>query len=275
MVDQPDLPLGDLVPEDAPGMDTIKSKGYKNVGEVVKAYGELNKQFQESIRTPTANSTADEWNTFFKKIGAPETPDGYVVPKSDAPTEEILKSLRDVAHSYGITKKQWDALGEKTTSLMKSRTDEAESRITSLTTEWVKKAKANYGSDFEDRKAQAERAYAKIIEDNPDLGQVLDATKLKQHPAILDMMMKIGGAVSDDKTPSGASGGAPGPGGMEEAQELKAQIHEIYMGDEINSSHPRYQLTLQKIEKMTRRLIEMGYKEGATDPKLNPRRGYF
>lgn len=98
--------------------EAAEAHKYKSVGELAKAYVHLNKAF--SKRQPTENMVElpqegmeqEKIDAFYNKLGRPEKPEGYTVPKVEGLSEELVSEFSSVAHKLGLTDKQFQSLVE-------------------------------------------------------------------------------------------------------------------------------------------------------------------
>lgn len=263
-MDQPSIQ--DVVPEGSPGMDTVLNKGYKTPGDVVKAYSELLKLHNSGFRAPKEGASSETWRDFYTQIGAPESAEGYEIPEGAGAAESILSGLREAAHGVGLTNKQWAELSAKAVELQNGNAADFDEKLSAAQKEWQAKAEEQYGADFSKKIGKAQKVYEELVKDAPEIDALLSETKLKNHPALVQLMMKVSDSVSDASTPSRSAGGPPAE--IKGALEIAARIKELAMGPEFsNPHHPRKALAMQEYQQLQQQLAELGY-QGATDPRL-------
>lgn len=76
-----------------------KADRFKSIGEVWKAYGELEGKLGKAVFVPGENATDEEKAAYRKSIGVPESPEGY---KIKGLPESTAKEFAAFAHSKGI-----------------------------------------------------------------------------------------------------------------------------------------------------------------------------
>lgn len=71
--------------------------GIEDLGKLYGAYKELKGReasFKDSVRIPTKDSTADEIGAFYKRLGRPDTEDGYVLGDYDNTPDSVADSKK-------------------------------------------------------------------------------------------------------------------------------------------------------------------------------------
>lgn len=85
----------------------------KDVESLAKSYTELEKFRGNSISLPKDENDAEGWAKIHRKLGVPESVEGYTVKERDFHgqkiSKETMKDYIDAAHKAGMTQKQLDA----------------------------------------------------------------------------------------------------------------------------------------------------------------------
>lgn len=85
---------------------------YKTVGELAKAHVELGESADELVRVPGEKATPEERAAFWRRLGQPESVQGYDMPEIQWPAElaavgpKFLESIRVAAYKSNLTKEQ-------------------------------------------------------------------------------------------------------------------------------------------------------------------------
>ncbi len=94
----------------------LEAKGWKEPGDALKAYGELEKKLGDPdslLRIPGDNASAEELAAFHKRLGVPDTPDGYQFTKPDDVEDyddNIAAWLRATGHRLSLPAKALSGL---------------------------------------------------------------------------------------------------------------------------------------------------------------------
>ena len=190
----------DHLPEDL--RDNEKLSNFKDVGSLINSYLYLQKMVGARDKIPTEESSEEEVNSFYNKLGRPETPDSYDIKVPDqggmaVPYDEKLYSeFLTTAHKSGLTNKQaQDAIDfyakmneeadiNSTASMQQSKVN-AE---TALKKEWGTK-------DYDKNLAISRRAFNRFADD--DLKKFVEETGVSNNVAMVRFLHKIGKSFSD------------------------------------------------------------------------------
>lgn len=157
---------------------------------------------QDKIPVPNQNSTEDQWNEVYSKLGRPESPDKYKLDfKSEvAPIDEgAVKSFAEVAHKTGLNEKQAQAILDfykqnSEQSLQQSKIDTETAQANA-----EQQLRQEWGGNFD---ANIKRA-ASIAKQNmkPEMldMQLKDGTRLGDHPDFIKGFANIANLLSEDK----------------------------------------------------------------------------
>lgn len=192
----------------------IANKGFKQPGEVLKAYRELEKTFgapkERLLIKPEKEDDAAAMGEFYNKLGRPGSPNDYEL---DLPKEGADKDFTDWAktafHKHGLTKKQASELAKDYMGFNANRNDQQVKANGERLENEDKALKKEWGAAYEQNKNIAQRAInvfgidqAKLEKLEGSLGSA-ETAKLFQ---------KIGERLGEDKFVS--SGGRQGVGAM-------------------------------------------------------------
>ena len=95
--------------DDLRGNDTLGK--FEDVGALGKSYLELQKMVGSRIKVPTEESSDEEINDFYTKVGRPDAPEKYSVdlPEDSGYDQELIGQFYDVAYKNGLSNKQAQA----------------------------------------------------------------------------------------------------------------------------------------------------------------------
>jgi hypothetical protein len=256
--------LNENLPIDMDGRDSLISK-FDSVEDLAKSYHNLSKKMGETTRVPQGDAGSEEWSGFYQSLGAPSEEDGYRIPENTS--EEFsgtLKNMRKSALDRGLTTEQWNEMVSPLANLERERTESADKLQQETVDSWKKTARERYGPDFDSKSALAERAYNNIVQKNPELNKVFTATGMGHHPEIMDFMVRMGENMSDEATPSGASGSNFEP----DYAALAARGRKIAkIGAIKNPRNPDYEEHYPEFMEIQETLMKAGF-SGITDEKL-------
>lgn len=141
---------------------------YKDLNGLVKSHIELNKMLGDRVKLPSENSTPEEINKFYAKLGRPEAVDKYEfknpeqLPEGFNIDEAGVKEFKELAFKLNLTQKQADELRgyyvnksieqHKSTYVSKEKLEE----------EFITKGKEKFGDKYDNVISNA----AKVMKEN-------------------------------------------------------------------------------------------------------------
>jgi hypothetical protein len=106
--------------EDLRGEQSLKD--FKDVNGLAKSYVNVNKMLGSRIAIPGENSTPEELNGFYAKLGRPESHDKYSVDPEDK--SELTNKFKETAFKAGLSDKQakeiYSMLSEEAKNIQKA-----------------------------------------------------------------------------------------------------------------------------------------------------------
>lgn len=125
----------------------VQSKGWKDPSDILNSYRNLEKFAGGSknlVELPGVDADADAMNTFYNKLGRPESADKYGFQAPEGADSELVGWFRENAHKAGLTDSQaanlfdaWNTMsGERLQAMEAQQREQQESDIASLKKEW-------------------------------------------------------------------------------------------------------------------------------------------
>lgn len=202
---------------------------------------------QDKVAVPNENSTDDQWNEVYGKLGRPESADKYKleVKSETAPLDEgAIKQFAENAHQLGLNNKQAQGILEFYKNSMEGSVQQA--RIDTETAQANAEAelRKEWGRSYEDNIKKA-GAVAKANMNAEILNMELkDGTRLGDHPAVIKGFANIANILSEDKLVSTDSES------VDQGTDYNAEISKIVNdrdGPYWNKSHPDHDKVVQQV----------------------------
>ncbi len=130
------------------------------------SYLELESSLGTRVKMPDDKTTPEETSAFYRKLGAPETADGYTKPElAEGKTydEEFLSQMSTAAVSEGITNKQFGKLIEKYLGI---ETAKAEEKIANQNREHdatVQQLQQEWAGQYDKNLKMSQRAWRELV----------------------------------------------------------------------------------------------------------------
>jgi hypothetical protein len=202
---------------------------------------------QDKVAVPNKNSTEDQWNEVYSKLGRPDTPDKYAFDvKSEAVQidEGSIKSFAEQSHKLGLNNAQAQGILEFYKNNMESTMHQATIDTETAQAQSEAQLRQEWGKDFDGQVSRAS-ALAKANM-NPEIldMKMQDGTRIGDHPEIIKGFAKIAGMLSEDKLISTESEG------MNNIQNLQSEIAAITNntdGPYWNNKHPDHEKMVQQV----------------------------
>ena len=202
---------------------------------------------QDKVAVPNNNSTDDQWNEVYDKLGRPESPDKYQLDiKSEAvPLDEgAIKSFAENAHQLGLNNKQAQGILEFYKNSMEGSLQQNQVDMETAQANAEQELRKEWGRAYEDNIKKA-GAVAKANMDANILDmQLKDGTRLGDHPAVIKGFANIANLMSEDKLVSTESEN------VSQGIDYDAEISKIVNdrdGPYWNKAHPDHDKIVQKV----------------------------
>ena len=198
---QPTSSWKDSISEDFRNDPSIEK--FTEIDALAKSYINATKMIgQDKLVIPNNNSTDDQWNEVYSKLGRPESADKYEL---DAKSETVpmdegaIKSFAEQSHKLGLNNKQAQGILEFYKNNMEGTAQQSKIDTETAQVQSEQQLRQEWGRDFEGKVKQA-GALAKANIDPEVLDMTLsNGTRLGDHPEIIKGFAKIAGMMSEDK----------------------------------------------------------------------------
>jgi len=140
-----------------------------------------------------------------KKPGAPEKYADFKVPEGVTVNPETLKTFQEKAKALNLTQEQAQEFVDLQSALVTRTRQEAVDTFNKLRGEWKSESEKLM-------KAQPEKSIGLVAQARdkfatPELIKILDESGLGDHPEMVRLFIKLGGAIADDTVVDGGKGG--------------------------------------------------------------------
>ena len=157
---------------------------------------------QDKVVIPTNNSTEDQWNEVYDKLGRPESAEKYSLDaksKVVSLDENAVKQFAETSHKLGLNNKQAQGLLEFYKQNMEGTAQQAKVDTETAQAQAEQELRSEWGREFDSKVKQASSlAKANIKPEILDM-TLSNGTRLGDHPEIIKGFAKIAGMMSEDK----------------------------------------------------------------------------
>lgn len=234
-----------------------------DVQELAKSYLGAREKLTSTRRVPDQAAPQEEWSKFYDTLGRPEAPDRYEMPDAPESLKPTLEKLRQVAWEKGLTQDQFKALASQAGAV----TVDANSRMAEARKEWEAKIREQHGPKADERLALADNALRSILGSDPRAQELMKQTGLDRNPALVNLLVKAGTAMTNDPTPGGGSPpqnlAGPSPVDLFKEGVSIMGTDAFKKGDR----HPENKLAQARLVEINLALQALGYR-GLADPRF-------
>jgi len=202
---------------------------------------------QDKVAVPNENSTEDQWNEVYAKLGRPESADKYKLEaKSDVvPIDEgAIKQFAENAHKLGLNNKQAQGILEFYKNSMEGTAQQSKIDTETAQANAEQQLRQEWGKTFEENvKKAGSVAKANLGVEVLDM-QLKDGTRLGDHPDVIKGFAKIADMMSEDKIVSTESES------VNQGKDIEQEISKIMndrTGPYWNKGHPDHDKIVQQV----------------------------
>lgn len=200
-VQQPAAPASflDMLPEDLRNEPSLKN--FTDPATLAKSYVHAQRMIgADKIALPGKSATDDEWRAIYEKLGAPQDPAKYELPKSEALGDDALGEFRNAAFKAGLNNRQAETVTQFMDSTLTKAREVFEQQADEARYNGEQELRKEWGQAFDQK---VELAYKAAIDtlgsaDLLDEIKLADGRMLGDHPQVVKMFAKIAEQIGED-----------------------------------------------------------------------------
>lgn len=257
--------LDELLPAGPDRDALLKELGPEaTLDSLVRGFINTKHAMSSTRRVPGVDASPEDWHSFYNHLGRPGEPGAYQIPASASENMKLtLDGLRNVAFEKGLTQEQFKSLADSAITMANTTTTNANGQRS----EWEKQVRERLGDKADARLQSADARLQKFLGD-PAAAKALKQAGLDRHPAMVELMLKVGDAMAEDSAPVGDSASKiPGPTGPEIYNKLMTIMDSVEYKDTSNFKHA---IARQAAQQAIADIHALKY-SGVQDPRLRPR----
>jgi len=202
---------------------------------------------QDKVAVPNENSTDDQWNEVYTKLGRPESADKYKleVKSETAPLDDTaIKQFAENAHQLGLNNKQAQGILEFYKNSMEGSIQQARVDTETAQANAEQELRKEWGRSYDENiKKAGAIAKANMSEDILNM-ELKDGTRIGDHPAVIKGFANIANLMSEDKLVSTESEN------VDRGTDYEAEISKIVNdrdGPYWNKGHPDHDKVVKQV----------------------------
>ena len=202
---------------------------------------------QDKVAVPNENSTDDQWQEVYGKLGRPESPDKYKleVQSETAPLNDTaIKQFAENAHQLVLNNKQAQGILEFYKNSMEGSIQQARVDTETAQANAEQELRKEWGRSYDENiKKAGAIAKANMSEDILNM-ELKDGTRIGDHPSVIKGFASIANLMSEDKLVSTESEN------VDRGTDYEAEISKLVNdrdGPYWNKSHPDHDKVVQQV----------------------------
>ena len=251
--DQPQTNFKDTIPEqfrEEKSLENINSmedllKGYVHAQKLVGT---------NKIPVPNKHSTDEDWNEVFKRLGAPDSPEGYQYNLKDQELDsQQVQQFNQTAHKLGLLPKQAEGLVKFYNELNGNIAASQEEQAATAQLNTEAELKKEFGPQFAKRLDQAKKlAVGTLGQDFLEKTYLKDGSRLGDNLSVIKAFSNLADKLSEDEIIKG-----DGTDYMT-AKEIEKEIDDLTQEGSPywNKTHPNHQKNIQEVLKLREMLTQ-------------------
>ncbi len=221
---------------------------FTEIDALAKSYINATKMIgQDKVAVPNKNSTEDQWNEVYDKLGRPESADKYSLDvKSDTvPIDEgSIKQFADNAHKLGLNQKQAEGILDFYKTNMEGMAQQSKVDTETAQAQSAQELRQEWGREF-DTNVKKAGALAKANM-NPEIldMELKNGMRVGDHPEVIKGFAKIANMMSEDNMVTAESEQ------VNSNKDIESEISTITNntdGPYWNKGHPDHDKTVQQV----------------------------
>ncbi len=172
---------------------------------LAKGYSELFSKMGNSVRIPDENTPQAEIDAFRKKLGRPDTADGYTKPalaEGETLDTEFFGKMASIAHEGGCSDALFAKMANGFVQYGNVIEEMRKAEETRLVTEGDRQLHEDWGANYDANYLIVDRACAELIPDEElrtEFSKMVDEKGLRNNQVFARVFLGIGNSILDDK----------------------------------------------------------------------------
>ena len=175
---------------------------FSNMDDFVKSYLHSQKLVgADKIAIPNKYSTDEDWKEVYKKLGTPETGDGYKykLPEDHQIEDDTLKSFSNEAAKLGLLPNQANGVMNYYNEIIKQGLSDQAAQQKTAQDEAVVELRKEFGASYQKEIQSAKNlVHATLGKEFIDNSLLQDGSRLGDNPTVIKAFAKLANKLSED-----------------------------------------------------------------------------
>ena len=228
-------------------------QNFNKMDDFVKSYLHSQKLVGlDKIPVPNKHATDEDWKEVYKRLGSPETADGYKysLPEGHAVPEDTLKSFSEEAVKLGLLPNQADGIMKYYNDIVNQGVNDQTIKADAARAASEQDLRKEFGSTYENRITGAKNlATATLGADFLNTTMLSDGSKLGDNPHIVKAFAQLSEKLSEDDIVKGDT-----PSYLS-TNEINKQIASLQQPGSAywDKKHPGHTLAVEEVSALIRK----------------------
>jgi|TARA_R110000824_G_scaffold113679_1_gene263523 hypothetical protein len=243
------------LPEDM--RDNPSLKDFKDTSGLAKAFLDtkgLVGEMSGRVTIPGNDAGADDWNTFYTKIGRPEKAEDYEINLPDLPgqtwSEDAISDFKTNMHKLGMTPTQIQGNLDWYMGGFQKEVENSAAAMAEASGESIKTLRKEWGGEYDSNMGKVDNALKVYFgEEEAEVIRRLSAGQ----PGLMKSLADIGSSISEDRIPNRTGNGSSAAilnreDALAKIKELQSDPQSAYM----DGKHPNHRQAVEEVTDLYR-----------------------
>jgi len=235
----------DSLPDDLRSNTSLEK--FSDVSTLAKSYINAESMIgKDKMVVPGENTTEDQWNDIYNKLGRPESSNGYELQmnlqEGEVVDEQLYTAFKDAAHANGLSPKQAQGLLNFYNDISTEALNEQANSGVLAQEQSSRELREEWGRNYETNLNAASNVAKQFLGEDVFQIQLSDGSLLGDNATLIRGLSKIASIVSEDTLVGDKNDVVSNAGVQEQLNNLTAQGTAYW-----NKQDPNHDATVKKV----------------------------
>lgn len=235
----------DSLPDDIKGNTSLEK--FSDVSTLAKSYINAESMIgKDKMVVPGVNTTEDEWNDIYTKLGRPSTPDEYnlelALQEGEVVDDQLFASFKDAAHKHGLSPQQAQGILDYYNNISTQTLNEQNNASVLAQEQSSRELREEWGRSYDDNLSKASQIGKQYLGEDAFQLQMADGSMLGDNATLIKGLAKLAMVMSEDTLVGDKDSVTSNAGVQDQLNNLTAPTSPYW-----NKSDPQHDATVQKV----------------------------
>ncbi len=235
----------DSLPDDIKGNTSLEK--FSDVSTLAKSYINAESMIgKDKMVVPGVNTTEDEWNDIYTKLGRPSTPDEYnlelALQEGEVVDDQLFASFKDAAHKNGLSPQQAQGILDYYNNISTQTLNEQSNAGMLAQEQSSRELREEWGRSYDDNLSKASQIGKQYLGEDAFQLQMADGSMLGDNATLIKGLAKLAMVMSEDTLVGDKDSVTSNAGVQDQLNNLTAPTSPYW-----NKSDPQHDATVQKV----------------------------